>query len=121
MGEDLKNISGEFVLTIEETDYQMKMDYGVIEKLERQILNRPLLVILESALNGVVSISDVTEVLWQCMQRAKDTRLSRVQLGEKLVKNGIANFFDDYINVLNYAITGEMEVKTEPAAESKKK
>lgn len=109
----MKNIAGEFVVEFEGKEYQMKINYGLIERWERKIINRPIFDMLELALNRRAGLSDVAIIFHTAMQEANDTRLTLEQVGQKILQAGMPNFYGLYLTMLNYAFSGEMELEVE--------
>lgn len=108
-----RNISGGFPVTIDGEEYETVCDFGVIEKLERRILNCSIFEALHNAMNGAIRFSDVVDVMHTGMLAAKDTRLNRADLGKKLHKSGFQNYVEWYVSFLTYALTGDSEPETE--------
>lgn len=119
----MKNISGTFTLEICDIERELKCNFLVIEKLERQVLKRPILQALNEAETGGVYISDVVGVIHAGLEGARDTRLTRNEIGQYVTEKGMSNFLEFYLKFLTYALIGDSELKedTEPETEDDKK
>lgn len=120
---DQKNIPGEFPIEIAGEEYIAKCNFGVIEKLERQILKRSLMSLMTDAANWNASICDMVDVVTAAIE-AGGNKIDRMDVGNHIQKIGIKSHLEWHIAYLSYAITGDEtpEFETsEKTSDSKKK
>lgn len=103
------NIRGIFTLDICDKERELKCNFGVVEKLERQILKRPALQALSEACTGYVYISEIADVIKAGLEANGGTSLSRSDIGQGVQEKGIKHFLPFYIEFLTYAVTGERD------------
>jgi len=117
----IENIDGVFQVEIDDVLRDVKCNFGVVERLERNIFKRPIVSVLNEALNENIYFSEVVDTLSLALKANGDTRLSRDELGESVRKRGLIHYYAWYISFLTYAITGGQELETEEVEDSKKK
>lgn len=108
---EIKNIRGEFKITLAGQERTLKSSFDVIEKLETQVLNKGIFETLQQAMANKAKFSDMVSVIHQGLVAAKDTRLSRAEVGAAMVDAGMVTFMQTYIEFLTYCITGGREAK----------
>lgn len=102
----MENIPGIFEIEIEGSKREIKVSFGLIEKLETRLLKRPLADLLTEAAQARQYISDVVTVIHAGLEEAGDKRLSREALGAAILKEGPPKFSILYVDMLVYALTG---------------
>lgn len=102
----MENIAGTFTVNIGGSDREMKVTFGLVEKLERRIFQRPLFDLLGEASSRRFYISDVAVMIHEALAENGDTRLSLKQVGEEIMKAGASKFAEVYVEMLVYALTG---------------
>lgn len=118
----MDNVAGTFTIELDGQSREMKMTFGVIERLERSLLKRPIVSLLHEASTNRAALSDIALVFHECLAANNDTRMNAMKVGEALHKKGFANCLDLYIEVLVYALYGSAGVNTETtSADDKKK
>jgi len=105
MFEKKKNISGVFAINLLGQDRQLKATFGAIERLEESGV--PILKRLYDATSIAPRFVDIVDVIWYGLAGNKDTRLTRDQIGEAVLAEGLDKFAPVYIKFLTYCITGE--------------
>lgn len=117
----MTNISGVFKLEIDGTERDLKCTFGVIERLEAHVLKKPIILALNEALNGNVYITDIVNTILEGLKANGDTRFTRDQIGDDVMKNGIASYVEFYISFLTYAVSGDKGLSLEESTEDIKK
>lgn len=112
MFEKKVNISGSFKINIAGQDRQLKATFGAIEKLEEQGI--PVLKRLYDASSVAPRFVDVVDVIWYGLAGNKDTRLTREQIGEAVLSEGLDKFAPVYIKFLTYCVTGDKTTSENP-------
>lgn len=113
----MSNIRGEFTIKLAGQERTLKANFGCIERLETVILKRGLFDALTEALRGTPKFSDVVSVIHEGLVASKDTRLSRHEVGEAIVNEGLINFAEIYVEFLTYCVTGGQKAKGGAAGE----
>lgn len=107
-----RNISGLFKVEIDGVERDMKCTFSVIDALENQVFNRPIILVLNDALMGSISITNIVDVIIEGLNANGDTRFDRKEIGEQIVKNGADSYIPLFINFLTYAISGDKPLVT---------
>lgn len=113
----MENINGIFKLEIDGTERELKCDFGTVENLERNLFRRPIITVLNEALNGSINVYEVVDTIMAGLSSNRDNRFDRKKIGAEVVKKGMSNYVEWYLSFLTYAVTGETEAKTEPIKE----
>lgn len=113
-----ENLRGEFEIEVDGVTYQTKCNFALIEALERKILKRSILQATHDAMNGNIYYSEMVDIIHAAMQAAKDNRLNRADLGEKIHKDGFDKHIAWYIEFMTYALTGKTKEDTEIVEDS---
>ena len=108
----MENISGIFKLKIDGKERDLKCDFGTIENLERNLFKRPIIAVLNEALNGNINLYEVVDTIMAGLASNRDTRFVREDVGAEVVKNGLTSYLEWYLSFLTYAITGEEKPDT---------
>lgn len=111
------NIRGEFNIELAGQMRTIKVNFDAIERLEGGLFSKPIVEKLYEAAQGRVAFRDVVTLIDVGLQAAKDTRLSRNQIGEAVLGAGMANYIKTYIDYLTYCINGGQEAKAGAAGE----
>lgn len=117
----MHNISGTFELELLGKKRDLRCTFGAIEALEGAIIKRPLISLLNDALQGEIFFINVLEVIIQGLKANGDSRFDRNELGDYILDKGLDMFIPFYIEFLTYASVGSKKIKLEPATEEKKK
>ena len=112
------NIRGEFSIELDGQARTLKANFDAIERLEGGLFNKPIVEKLYEAGQGRVAFRDVVTLIDIGLQANKDTRLSRNQIGEAVLKAGMANYIKVYIEYLTYCINGGQEAKAGATGET---
>lgn len=99
------NISGTFKINLLGQDRDLKATFGAIEKLEENGLS--ILKRLYDASTIAPKFVDVVDVIWYGLAGNRDTRLTREQIGEAILAEGLDKFAPVYIKFLTYCVTGD--------------
>ena len=121
MTDNPENIEGVFSIDIGGSVRETKANFGVVEKLERQLFKRPILSVLNGALNGDIYISDIVDVIDISLRANKDTRLTREEIGQEVTQKGAITYTEWYLKYLTYLITGDDSSEPDAVDLSKKK
>lgn len=116
-----KNIKGIFTLEIDGKERELKCNLGAVEDLEERVLKRPIIVALNDAMQGAVKVREIVDVIMVGLKANGDTRFKRDEVGEEVIRKGMAHYLELYIKYLTYAVTGEEEPETETVTEEDKK
>jgi hypothetical protein len=118
----IENIPGVFEIEIDGVKRDLKVSFGLIERLETRLLKRPLADLLTEAAQSRQYISDVVTVIQAGLEEAGDKRLSREALGAAILKEGPPKFAIAYVDMLVYALTGgrPSDPSAAPADDAKK-
>ena len=115
---EITNIRGVFKLSLGGTEREIKATFDAIEKLENDLFKRPVVSVLQSAIAGSVSFRDVVSLIQAGLEAKNDTRLSRKEIGEFILDDGLAAFIPVFIEYLTYCLTGGKEQKKGKADEA---
>jgi hypothetical protein len=113
--------NGKFSLALAGQERELYANFAFVEEIETRTIKKPIMALLNDALNGRQFISDMVSVIAAGLHANGDTRLSRAEIGEAVLKLGTARVIETYIQMLTFSITGETEVKTVDATEADKK
>lgn len=113
-------MNGMFSITLDDKQYEMLASFGFVEMVEQTVIKKPVIQLLDEALNGRFHITDMVAVFHIGMKANKDTRLTRDQIGNEIVKVGSAKFMQTYIEILTCSITGQAELKPSDDLDKKK-
>ena len=102
----MDNISGEFELELCGSVRTLKCNFGVVEHLERRLFEKPILIVLNDAIQGNIFFHQVIDTIQCGLHANKDTRLTREEIGVYVQEKGIMSFLEWYISFLTYAVTG---------------
>lgn len=116
----MTNLNGIFQLELAGSTRDLKCDFGVVEKLERQVYMRPIMEVLNEAINGKIQITEIVDTIRVGLEANKDTRLSRTEIGQEVLTRGAVTFIEWYLQFLTYAITGKVDLEPTPADDKKK-
>jgi len=108
---DPKNIPGEFTLKIAGQERTIKCSFGVIEELETRSLGRPVGEVLMDYLNSKFSPSTTAIIIHAGLKGAKDTRMTKAQVGDALLEQGMADAHAIAMQFMTYACTGGKPIK----------
>lgn len=103
----MTNISGLFKVEIDGVERDMKCTFGAVDALENQIFNRPIIIVLNDAIMGSISITNIIDTIIQGLHANGDTRFNRNDIGEQIIKNGADNYIPLFLNFLTYAVSGD--------------
>ena len=117
----MKNISGIFEIELNEKTYEAKCNFGVVERLERRILNRSIFEALNDAVNGRIFLTDITDTIHTALLAGGNKNFKRDDVGEAVHSGGMENYVEWYIKFLTYALTGKTEPDLEEDKETDKK
>jgi hypothetical protein len=117
----MNNVRGIFPVEIDGTERDAKCTFGLVERLERSVLKRPIIQALNEAAQGLVYTSDIVAVIHEALKENGDTRLTQKQIGEYVFSKGSMNYLEWYIVFLTFALTGETEPSAEEVSEEDKK
>lgn len=121
MKKKIKNISGVFPLEIQGKKRDTFCTFGVIENLERVHFERPVISVLNDALNGKIFVINVVDAVMEGLHANKDTRFDRNDIGEEIIKRGMDEFIAWFIIFLTYAISGDKSLEVNKTVDVKKK
>lgn len=113
-------IDGKFTIELDGQQREMVANFGFIEMVEQSVIKKPIIQLLDEAINGRFHVTDMVSVFHLGLKAARDTRLTRDVIGNEVVKRGSANFMQTYIEMLTYAITGDVELKPDDGVDKKK-
>ena len=99
----------------------MVANFAFIEMVEQHVVKKPISVLVSDAIAGTFSVIDMIDVVDCAIKANKDTRLSREEVGEELIKKGVIHFTKTYVDLLTFAITGEKELKPKMVKKTDKK
>jgi len=108
----MKNIEGIFTVELEDDERKLKATFGAIEKIEENI--KPIMSLLQDALSYQVKFTDMVKVFHIGLAAYGDTRLKKEQIGDAILKSGMASFIPVYVEYLTYCVTGGKEGKENP-------
>ena len=111
-----RNISGLFKVEIDGVNRDMKCTFSVIDALEGQIFKRPIVSVLNDAINGDIYITHLVYTIIEGLHANGDTRFDVDKVGNEIVENGAEKYIELFIEFLTYAISG-----TRPLVSAKKK
>lgn len=118
----MSNFSGTFLIDLDGQSRELKMTFGVVERLERVHLKKPIVELLHEAAINRPSLTDVATVFHECLLANGDTRLKTVRdVGEALHKKGFSKYLELYIEVLAYALYGSDSVNKDATPDDSKK
>ena len=103
---EFTNIRGEFKFNLAGQDRMMRANFDCIERLETTILPKGIFVTLQEAMQNKGKFTDIVNVLHAGMVSAKDTRMTRSEVGQAILEEGVVNHIAIYIEFLTYCITG---------------
>jgi len=112
-------IDGKFYIELAGQQRELAANFGFVEAIERSDIKKPIVVLLDEALQGKFNISDIVSVFYQGLRANRDTRLDRAAVGEEILKFGVVKFIQLYIEFLTFAISGSTELKAVDADEKK--
>lgn len=114
---EITNISGEFQIDLAGQKRTLKANFGCIEALETQILQKGIFETLTDAMQNKGRFYDIAAVIHAGLVANKDTRLTRAEVGQAILEGGLVNYMETYIEFLTYCITGGVRSKGEPSGE----
>lgn len=115
-------IGGKFKIDLAGQEREMAANFAFVEMVELQVIKKPISQLVNEAISGNFSVSNLVDVIACGLKANRDTRLTRSEIGEEIVKRGMVNFVQIYIQILTFAITGQAEPKlTEASEEDAKK
>lgn len=117
----MSNIRGLFSLDVCGKERELKCDFNVVDKLERQIFKRPIMLVLTEAVRGQTFFGDVVDTIHAGLEANGGTSLKRNDIGAYVHSKGLDKYIEWYIKYLTYAITGEEEPEIDETAEDDKK
>lgn len=118
----MDNIPGIFTVDLCGSQREIKVTFGLVERLERRILNRPLFDLLQEAASQRFYISDIATVIHEGLAENGDKRLSKDQVGQEIMERGVTTFAEVYVNIIVYALNGGVKSQSGAApADDKKK
>lgn len=109
-----------FKVHLDGQDREMAANFAFIEMVERTVVKKPIIQLLDEVIGGKFSVYDVVDVIYCGLKANRDSRLDRSQVGDEVLKGGVMNFIQVYTELLTYAITGQTEVKGEDTPDKKK-
>jgi hypothetical protein len=115
---EISNIRGEFKIELAGKERAMRATFEAIERLEGGLLRKTIVETLSDMGRGIVRVGELASVIHTGLACNKDTRLTRSEIGEELVRDGIAKHLPTVINYLSYLITGGQEAKGGEPGES---
>ena len=115
------NLSGTFEIELCGSVRELKSNFKTNEKLERQVLKKPIMKALNDAIEGIIYFGDVVDVIVAGLAANGDTRLSRDEVGEYIHKKGLNTFLPFYIQYLTFSLTGGEVPEVEEIDELSKK
>lgn len=113
-------IDGKFYIELADQKRELVANFGFIEAVEQSVIKKPIVQLLDEAITGRFSISEMISVFYCALKANKDTRLNKEQVGEAVVNAGSIHFVKTYIEILTFAITGEIEIKPSEQDDKKK-
>ncbi len=106
----MKNIPGIFHLDICGKNRELKVTIGLAEKIEQEIIKRPLIRLLKEVLSGEFYVTDLYRIFYYALLENKDTRLSYDQMAQGILDaGGASKFMGLYTEILTYSLTGGVE------------
>lgn len=108
---ELSNIRGEFKVQLAGQERTLKASFDAVEQLESGGLSKNIVLTLNDAAVGNVSMRDMTSLFAIGMKAAGDTRLSRQEIGQAIFEAGFSNFIPVFVDYLVYCITGGKPAK----------
>lgn len=117
----MDNISGTFRLKLKGSSHEMRVTIGLAERIEQQIMRRPLIRLLKEAVSGEFYVTDLYRFFYEAVRENKDTRLSYEQIAQGILESGGADkFLPLYTEMLTYALTGNVPQETDSREDKKK-
>lgn len=113
-------IGGKFNIELDGQTREMAANFGFVEMVEQMVINKPIVQLLDEAINGRMKLTDLVNVIHIALKANKDTRLTRDAIGSEIIRVGSTKFMQTYIELLTYAITGDVELKVDDASDKKK-
>jgi len=111
----MKNIAGQFKVTLNGRSITLKSTFGAIEVLEQEKLNRPLMGVLQDVVaTRQLSMTDIISIYEVGMGAFGDTRMTRAQIGEAIFADGMINHIKPCVEYLTYCLTGGKESAPDP-------
>ena len=103
-----QNVPGLFDVTLGGVKREVKVTFGLVDRLERRVLNRPLTSLLTEAAAQVFRVSDMVTVIHEALVENKDKRMSYEEVGEAILRSpgGASSVAGVYVDILVYALTG---------------
>ena len=118
----MDNIPGTFSVELCGSQRELKVTFGLVERLEKRIFQRPIFDLLNEASQGRFYLSDVASLVHEGLVENGDKRLSRDQIGQEIMEKGLVNFAPTFVNILAYALNGGVKNQGGAApADDKKK
>lgn len=114
-------ISGIFQISCGDHLLEIKADTAALEAIECRAVKKPATQILEDIVNGRWYVTDIINIVHVGLLRNKDTRRSKVEIGDLLMADGIINHLDVVSNYLVFATTGKTHLDAEEVPETEKK
>lgn len=112
MTDEIKNIPGEFIVTLDGKERTIKATFGAVEKLEGGLLGKTIFEALNDAMNGRVRYADVISVIMVGLEAFnRDTRMTREEIGNAVFAVGLTDFLATHIEFLTYCLTGGKKPK----------
>jgi hypothetical protein len=111
----MKNIAGQFKLTLGGRSVTLKSTFGAIEILEQDKFNRSIMAVFQELVaTKQMSFSDMISVYEVGMAAYGDTRMTRSQIGEAIFQDGAVNHIKPCLDFLTYCLTGGKESAPDP-------
>jgi len=101
----MQNIGGLFQFEIDGVARDMRCNFGVLEKCERNIHKRPMVQVITELANFHFIITEMVDVFLVALQANGDTRLNREQIYEGIRKD-VTHAVTIYTKMLSYMIFG---------------
>ena len=103
---EMTNIRGEFRFQLAGQERVMKANFDCIERLETVILHKGIFETLQDAMQNKAKFTEIVNIIHAGMSAAKDTRLTRAEVGQAIMEEGVVNFVGPCIEFLTYCLTG---------------
>lgn len=118
-----ENIPGLFDVTIGGSKRQVKVSFGLVERIERRVLKRPITTLLQEAAAQVFCVSDMATLIHEGLVENNDKRMTYEEIGEAILRSpgGASAFAGVYVEMLVYALTGGVKSDGKPSEDDKKK
>lgn len=115
----MSNISGLFKVKIDGVERDMKCTFSVIDALENQIFKRPIVSVLNDAINGDIYITHLVYTIIEGLHANGDTRFDVEKVGNEIIEKGAEQYIQLFIEFLTYAISGTRPLVTKKKQKKK--